>query len=171
MDTYEVRIEPLQPKIRHRVLGGFIVLLMFAGCFFLVRFSLSILFPTAAVRHRGLDRFASEMAVSSIVWAFGMLVIFSRTWNKPSRNKRRDFNIVIGADSIAAVYPESRRTVHKGKIRSIFDVRASSLRPGGIGISEKTEFMARMLGFVFVPNTLPEFDKLKRLAESWRESQ
>jgi len=110
------------------------------------------------------------MAVSSIVWAFGMLVIFSRTWNKPDRDRRRDFNIVVEADSITAVYPGSRRTVHKRKIRSIFEIRASSLRPSGIGISEKTEFAARTLGFVFVPDSLPEFDKLKRLAESWRES-
>jgi hypothetical protein len=58
-----------------------------------------------------------------------------------------------------------RRTVRRGKIRSVFQIKG---RVGGIGISERSEFAARMFRYVYVPASLPEFEELKRLAESWR---
>ena len=59
----------------------------------------------------------------------------------------------------------------KDKVRTIFEIKVAPFRPEGIGISEKSEFGARMFGFIYVPKTLPEFDRLKSLAESWRVSE
>lgn len=170
MDTYDVRIEPYRPKLKHKSIGALVLVLLYGAIFFFVRIGLSVLFPAPKGQHRGsVDRLVADGALAFVIWIFGWLVTYS-ILNKPDRSKRRDFKIVVEADSIAAVYPKSRRVVHKGEIRSIFVIKASSLLPGGIGISEKSEFAARMLGFVFVPNDLPEFDMLKRLAESWRVS-
>ena len=169
MDIYEVNIEPLQPKLKHRIIGALFVLLFYAALFFLVRFGVSVLFPAAVERQSGIDRVASEMAVTCIVWAFGMLIIFGLAGNMPKHAKRKDFKIVVDSDSIKAVYPKSLRIVRSGRIRSIFRIKASPPRPGGIGLSERGEFAARMLGSVFIPDTLPEFEQLKQLAESWRD--
>jgi hypothetical protein len=50
----------------------------------------------------------------------------------------------------------------KGMVRSIFRI------PGGIGVSERGQFEARMLGFLALPYALPEFNKVKALVNSWR---
>lgn len=169
MDTYDIRIEPYQPKPKHRFIGALVFVLLYGAIFFFVHISLSVLFPASTERHAGVNRLVADGGLAFIIWIFGWLVMYS-ILNTPDRNKRRDFRIVVEADSIAAVYPKTQRLVHRGKIRSIFVIKASSLLPGGIGISERSEFAARMLGFVFVPNDLPEFDMLKSLAESWRVS-
>ncbi len=51
--------------------------------------------------------------------------------------------------------------VRKGMVRSIFRI------PGGIGVSERSQFGARMLGFLVIPNTLPKFNEVRTLLESW----
>lgn len=166
MKAYDVKIEPYPLKRKHKVIAGVVWFLLYVPLFLLVRFGFGVLFPVVTERHKAFDRVAADGAVAFVIWIFVWLVISSIA-GRPDGDKRRDFKIVVEADSIAAVYPKTRRLVHKGKIRSIFVIKASSLLPGGIGISEKSEFAARMFGFVFAPDDLPEFDMLKRLAENW----
>ncbi len=171
MVTYEVANERYQPKLKHKVIGVFLI----AGIFFVLRFGLSVLSPSQTERSRTLSSLAIEIGLVSLVWALGM-VFLSPIWRKLGRDLKLNFKLLVDADSMTAVYPswgnrQSRRMVRKGKVRSIFEIKATSLRPGGIGISERKELAARMLGFVYVPKTLPEFDKLKSLAETWRVSE
>ncbi len=51
---------------------------------------------------------------------------------------------------------------------SIFKIKSAAGLSGGIGISERSVLGARMMGFVYIPKTLPEYDDLKLVAESWR---
>jgi|SRR5271168_3331744 len=171
MDTYEVTIERLQPKLKHKVMGLF----LFASVFFILRFSWSLLSPSQTERNRGLSSLVIEIGIVSFVQALG-IVFLSPIWKTLVRDLKLNLKLLIDGDSITSVFlswgnRESRRTVRKGKVRSIFEIKTASSGAGGIGISERREFAARMLGFVYVPKTLPEFDKLKSLAESWRVSE
>src|ERR1700735_4492709 len=60
-----------------------------------------------------------------------------------------------------------RRAVRKGRVRSIFEIKGGKGVLRGVGISERTQFGGRMWGFVFVSTSLPEFESLRQLAESW----
>jgi hypothetical protein len=171
MDTYEVTTERYQPKLKHKLFGVF----LFAAVFFALRFGWVVLWPSQFERNRGSSSLAIEIGFVSLAWALGM-VYLSPVWTRLNRDLRLNFKLLVDVDSITAVYPiwrnrRSRKIVRKGKIRSIFEIKATSFRPGGIGISERKQLAARMLGFVYVPETLPEFDKVKSLAESWRISE
>jgi hypothetical protein len=167
MDTYEVTVGRYQPNLRHKVVGAF----WFAAVFFVFRLGWAVLLPSKTERSRGLSSLAIELGFLSLVWGLGMAFL-SPIWKRLGRDLKLDYRLLVDADSITAVFPiskhrQSRKVVRKGMVRSIFEIKAASFRPGGIGISERKEFAARMLGFVFVPNTLPEFDKVRSLAESW----
>jgi hypothetical protein len=166
MDTFEVSMERYRPKLKHKL----IEFSLFAAVYFVIRFSWTILWPTHAERTRGLSSLAIEIGIVSLVWALGMIFL-TPVWKRLGRDLKPNFQLLVDVDCITAVYPgwrnrPSRRMVHKGKIRSIFEIKAAPFGPGAIGISERRQFAARMLGFVYIPETLPEFEKLKRLAES-----
>jgi hypothetical protein len=171
METYEITTEPYQFKLRHKTVGVF----LFASVYFVLRFSWSVLSPSQAERFRGLSSLAIEIGFASVISALAM-VFLSPIWKRLGRDLKINYKLLVDADSITAVFPIwrnrlSRRMVRKGKVRSIFEIKAAFSRSGGIGISERNEFAARILGFVYVPKAFPEFDKLKSLAESWRISE
>jgi hypothetical protein len=56
-------------------------------------------------------------------------------------------------------FEPSSRITRRPATPAAFDI-------GGIGISERTEFGACMMGFVSIPKSLLEYDRLKHLAES-----
>src|ERR1035438_10327378 len=81
-------------------------------------------------------------------------------------------SIVVDENQAARCYQDPDSTlwipqivVRKGKVRSIFKI------VGGVGVSERSQFGARMLGFLAIPNTLPKFEEVKALLESWRVSE
>jgi hypothetical protein len=168
MDTYEVEMAPFKPKLKGKV----IAVLLCAGVFFALRLGMIFLWPSEYEKSGGLGGFVIEIAVVSLGWGLWMVFltpILGPIWGKRDRKIR----FIVDGDSITAEYaywPKRtlRRTVRKGKVRSIFEIKGTSLRPEGIGISEKSKFGARMFGFVYVPRTLPQFEELKRIAESWR---
>src|ERR1017187_448439 len=95
---------------------------------------------------------------------FGLLIYFVRIpkifQGKKGRPAR--VGIVVDCDQVAFSYQYSGSTswipkmvIHKGKVRSIFRI------PGGIGVSERRQFGARMFGFFSIPNTLPKFEEVK----------
>jgi hypothetical protein len=112
MDTYEVKIEPYQLKLEHKVIGGVAWFLLYVPLFLLVRFGFGVLFPAVTERHKAFDRLAADGAVAFVIWIFVWLLISSIA-SQPDGDKRRDFKIAVEADSIAAVYSKTRRLVHK----------------------------------------------------------
>jgi hypothetical protein len=169
MDTYVVKLETPRGKLQHKVLAA----LLFGGTFFVLRFCWSLLSPTSSERNRGPLSLAIEIGVVSLVFGVGM------GFFRPRISPNHSYKLFVDQDSITGVakytgwmkWLGTRRTVRKGKIRSIFEIKAAVGRSGGIGISERTILGARMMGFVYIPKTLPEYDDLKGLAESWRVTE
>jgi len=169
MDTYVVKLETPRGKLQHKVLAA----LLFGGTFFVLRFCWSLLSPTSSERNRGPLSLAIQIGVVSLVFGVGM------GFFRPRRFPNYSYKLLVDQDSITGVakytgwmgWLGTRRTVRKGKIRSIFEIKAAAGRSGGIGISERTILGARMMGFVYIPKTLPEYDDLKGLAESWRVAE
>jgi hypothetical protein len=90
--------------------------------------------------------------------------LFRGKKNPPAR-----VSILVERDRVALLYQNAESTswipqmaVRKGMVRSIFRI------PGGIGVSERSQFGARMLGFLVIPNTLPKFNEVRTLLESWQ---
>ena len=165
MDTYEVIVDSPKPQLKYRLLAA----LLFGGTFFVLRFGASLLWPTSNERSRGLIGFAIEIGAVSIIYGVGMgMGLGSRTLP--------NYKLLVDEDSITGITQYTgwmrwlvlRRTVRRNRVRSIFEMKPVLGRPGGIGISERSILGARVLGFVSVPKTLPEFDRLRNLSESWR---
>lgn len=70
--------------------------------------------------------------------------------------------VVVTDKEITSVSSIQSRTVRKGLIRKI------SQRRNGVLISERSLFGLFMWGGVWIPKTLPEYEQLRALAESWR---
>src|ERR1700733_11464670 len=167
MNTYEVRLESHNAKVKHRV----VEVLFLAGLFFMLRFCWSAFYPTPSERSRGLTSVALEVGVTSLLWGIGMAFF---------RSKRiSNYKLFVDEDSISGVleytgwlkWLRTRRTVRKGKVRSIFEIKGMFGRADAIGISERSMLGARIWGFVYVPKTLREYDNLKQLAEGWRVAE
>jgi len=102
---------------------------------------------------------------------YGVLMYFFATPRFSRRTQGRSglLSILVQSDQITSAYKSSdgtswvrQKVIRKGKVRSIFRI------PGGIGVSERRQFGARMLGFLAIPNTVPKFEELRDLLESWR---
>ena len=166
MEIYEATFGAANVKLKERMLA----VPLYAGLFFVVRFGWSFFWPTAIEHKRGLSSVALEIAFSSLL--FGVIMAFC--FSKRALNCK--YKVLVDSDSITGVVeisswmrrPAIRKTVRKGMVRTIVEMKPFAGRPGGVGISERGRFGARLRGFVFLPNTLPEFDELKHLAESWR---
>jgi hypothetical protein len=167
MDTYEIRVESPNPKWKSRLIAA----LCFAGFFFLFRFGLTLLFPLAFGESRGPRSLAIDIGIWSLVMS--AVMAFGRIRTIPN------YTLLVDDDSITGVTEYTgwmswlvfRRTVRRGEVRSIFPIKVRNRagQSAGIGISERERvFSARMLGFVYVPKTLPQYEQLKHLAESWR---
>jgi hypothetical protein len=108
-------------------------------------------------------------AFGGVIYGLLMYFLVLRQFS-PKRKGRADrVSIVVERDQIASAYRSLADTswipqmvLHKGKVRSIFRI------PGGIGVSERSQFGARMHGYLVIPDTLPKFEELRELLESWR---
>jgi hypothetical protein len=164
MDVYEWKTEYQGRKLQHQL----IALLCFAGAFFVVWLSWRLISPLPMGRFRGLASMLVEAGIVSLVWASSMVFLRPRS--------RMEHELQVDDDSITMIirysswmkWPITRKTVHKGRVRTIFEIKAFGGRASGIGISEKGRLGARMRGFVYVPETLSEFERIKCLAESWK---
>lgn len=83
-----------------------------------------------------------------------MLAFLKKTWRE----------IVVTEKEIRGVTPTSFRTVRKGHVRTI------SERRGGVLVSERTRFGLFLWGGLWIPKTLPEYEHVRALVESWVDS-
>jgi hypothetical protein len=165
MDTYEVKMKSPRVNLKYQIIG----VLCFAALFFVLRFGLSIFFPTEHERSRGMPGVAIEIGILSLLAGIGMVFVrLPRPLPK--------YKLLVDEESITGVteytrwmrWRVKRTTVRKSRVRTIFEIKASAFHPGGLGISERSMFGARMWGWVFLPKDLPEYDDLRRLVEGWR---
>ena len=63
---------------------------------------------------------------------------------------------------------KTSKTVSAGKVRTIRETNGRLGGPGGLGASEQSGWGAWMRGGIYIPRTLPEYERLKALVESWR---
>lgn len=85
------------------------------------------------------------------------------------------YKVIVDGDTITGVTQYAgwrkwlvwRRTVHKGKLRTILDLKSRSGAPRGVILSERNRFGSWIIGSVYIPNTLPEYEDIRRLAKSW----
>ncbi len=166
MEAYTYRIgNPNPPTLRQKT---FMAVALATVCFFL-RFGWILAFPNTP--EKGYVPLSNTFEIGIWAVSFGALMAFL------PRRRSLEYRLVIDEDTITGVAIYSGwmkwlfrpRTIHRGRVRTIFEIR-SPYNPA-IGISERTRFGARMLGFICVPESLPQFDEIRRLAESWRAPQ
>jgi hypothetical protein len=145
-------------------------MLVFGGIFFIIWFSWNLLWPGSSAKARSPFSIAIEGAIVALLW--GATMVFGG----PILRTSSSYKLLVDEESITAVTERSgwmhwwvhRRTVRKGKVRTIFGIGGRFGSPRGIGVSERGKLGARLWGFVCLPESMPEFEQLKRMAESWR---
>jgi len=163
MDTYVVRRDSQEPKLKQRAIW----IPIFGGIFFMLMFGWKVFWPTSIGRSRGILSIALETGLVSLVW--GLLMAYQP-------RKLPNYMLLVDDESITGVTQYTgwmkwfvmRRTISKGKVRSVWEIKGRLGATGGMGFSERSKWGARMLGFVFLPRSLPEYASLRALAESWR---
>jgi hypothetical protein len=165
METYFLKAEQTKPNVNQRLRMFFV----YACLYFLLMFTAKLLWPTTLDKNEGILARAAYAAVMSIIWAAGMTIWWKRTLPNST--------IVVDDYSITATsqYPgwmrwlKTSRTVRRGEIRTIWDIRNSKGTVLGTAISEKGKLYSRFFfGFVFLSTRLQEYEKLRAIAELWR---
>jgi len=81
----------------------------------------------------------------------------------------RGGSLIIGEDFVEgrmrAQWFTFKKRIHKERIRSISESKR------GLCIMDRREFAARMLGFVFVPATIPEYQEIRSILSGWAPVQ
>jgi hypothetical protein len=164
MKIYEVKLE--SPRVNSKL--KILAVLFFATLLFLLRFGWSILFPAPGEMSRGLPSLAIGLGILSLLE--GLAMVFFST-DPPPRYK-----LLVDEGSMPWVteYPGwmrwfvTRKTVRKNRVRNILEIKATPFHSGGLGISERSMLGIQILGCVFLPRDLPQYDDLRRLVEGWR---
>lgn len=129
--------------------------------------------PTAMERQESFWELAAGLAIPSAL--FGSLMGF--TMRRKILGPRMRTVLSVDGDGIAADYDctfpkkrvRSRISVQRNGVGTIFKIKGDKFRPGGIGVSERRfELVARMGGFVYLPETMPDYERVRMLVESWR---
>jgi hypothetical protein len=90
----------------------------------------------------------------------GLLV--AGIWVWLLRRSLRRYEISVDDEEIRVKFFMSIRSIHRGKIRTLLE------RKEGLLISGRNRIGTFLWGGVWVPRQLPEYEELKRLAESWK---
>jgi len=174
-DTYLISFDSRKPSLKVK----FALALIGAGVFFLLRLSWSYFWPSAFEEHRGHHANAMEAGIVALVWGAAMAFMPKFGIASTLRTGLPAYKLLVDDESITGCLEyngwmkwfRSKRKIRKGRVHTIFEIKGRFGRPDAIGISERSRFVARMSGFVYIPKTLPEFDDLRRLAESWRKTE
>jgi len=78
------------------------------------------------------------------------------------------YQIVVGDQEMWGNTPLSKRTIHRGRVRKIVERRKNFWSSGGILVSERSRLGLYFWGGLWVPKSLPEFEHLRAIVESWR---
>ena len=164
-DLYEFNIERGGLPLRRRVLAGLVVALCISALWFVVH-----LVWWASRQPR------MELFWESAFFGIGMSAVLTFS-SGFGRGIVARCTLQVDSDSVTELIEMGepgrtmRRSVRRGRVRSIFVKRGLFGRPGRIGVSEKSGFGAWLSGYVYVPDTLEKFWEIKLLVESWREPE
>jgi len=166
MKTYPVMLNSQKPVLKQRAVS----VLYLSGFYFILLFGWKFFWPTSTERNSGLLGTAIETGVVSLLW--GLTMAF---WPR----KFPSYKLLVDDESITSVVEFTgwmkwwvvRRSISKGKVRTIWEIRGKQGMPRGMGFSERSGLSARMWGFVFLPSSLPDYESIKALAESWRSRE
>jgi hypothetical protein len=164
VETYVLESNKSKFTLKQRVLS----VLFMASMYFLVMLAWTYLWPSPYEARESLYRIALKVAIISIFWGVGMTF-----WPKKVPNCK----LLADEQSITTVMEYSgwmkwykiQKTVSAGKIRTIREINGRFGAPGGLAASEQTRLGAWMLGGIYIPKTLPEYERLKALVESWKD--
>jgi hypothetical protein len=109
------------------------------------------------------ERLFVALLFSTFMCAFG----FRPFW-KPSA-KHQD--ITIDGDMIVVKKLGGFYKLPLADIRTVIETKSNILRDGGLIVSNKPPFSARMWGrFIWIPEYAPEYAQLKNIVEFWKNS-
>ena len=155
-----------KPSLRQRVLS---VLLM-ATVYFLFMLAWKFFWPSPYEKQESVYSIILEVAFISLFWGVGMTLFPKKIPN---------CKLLVDDQSISNVLQYSgwmkwysvRKTVTAGKVRTIREIKGKLGASSGLIASEQTDWKAWMWGGIFIPKTLPEYENLKALVESWQEPE
>jgi hypothetical protein len=171
MDIYVARADSLKRTLKQRAIHRAIAVLCFSGIYFILMFGWKFFWPTLTERNRGLFSIAVETGLVSVFWGLAMVFL---------PRKLPSYKLLVDDGSISGVTEYTgwmkwwvvRRTISKGKVRTMWEIKGRLGLPSGMAFSERrSRFGARMWGFVFLSTTLPDYESLRTLAESWRSRE
>ena len=120
-----------------------------------VYFILEYVWP--GVRNSATERMAQALIVSGLM----CLSSFSGAL-QPSKPQ----NITIDGDVIVVKRNGTFHRMPLGDIRTVLETKGNILRDGGLLLSDKTLFRARLLGgFLWIPEEAPDYAYLKSLVD------
>ena len=102
--------------------------------------------------------------ISGAVWAAAFTLAVSKFGSKLGLH----YDLVVSEDEITAKYAIAFKTVHKGKVRTILERGRWLLNRPGIVASERGQLGAWLWGGVFIPQDLPEYERLRETILSWK---
>jgi hypothetical protein len=138
-----------------------------AAVYFLILLAWTYLWPSPYEARESLYRIALKVAFISLFWGVGMTFLPKTIPN---------CKLLVDAQSITGVieytgwmkWYKIRKTVSAGKVRTIREINGKLGAPGGLAASERSGWGAWMLGGIYIPKTLPEYERLRALVESWK---
>ena len=169
METYYVETRSERWTFRRRAVFAFGLSITYAA----IMFCFDIFWRTGSHKTASIGELGVKAIFMGLFWGLCMAFVPTRL-TKPSVCHSR---LLVDDHSVTGISEHSaglfqgrtfRRVVRRGHVRSIFEIKGPKGVLKGVGISERTKLGARMWGFVFVPASLPEFEDLRQLAESWK---
>jgi len=166
METHVIEIHGLKPSLKIKAA----TVLVYAGLYFVIWFTWTLLWPSSGEKARDPLSIAIQGGVIAVIW--GAFMVFATPISRTNRN----YKLLVEEESITGVTDGTglgrwctlRRTIRKGKVRTIFGIagRLGGLR--GISASERSRLGAWFWGFVFLPESMPEYEHLKNVLGGWR---
>lgn len=154
--TYHVTPEVLGESRRRALFR----ILRSAGCFAILNFLVGLLW-------HGTDPFNvfSRLAGSTVTGVF-VAVFFYFFFTKPNMY----YDILVSEDSISAIYQFAEKSVRKGEVKTVRECHGDMSSFAGLRVSGFGRPGTIFRGFVFIPKNMTDYDCLRELAESWKQT-
>jgi hypothetical protein len=164
VETYILELSKSKPTLKHRALS----ILLMATVYFVLMLAWTYLWPSSHEMRESLYQIVLKAAFVSLLW--GVTMTF---WPKKIPNCK----LLVEDQSITSVieytgwmkWYKLRKTISAGKVRTIREINGKLGVPGGLAASDRSGWGAWMWGGIYIPKTLPEYERLKALVESWKD--
>jgi len=166
METYHIP-EPANTSITTSAGQKVMRFLTVAGGNFIAYFALFRLWNFFSPFSKHEPLFGSTNGTLAMALIFGILMGLMSPWSdrrlvRRLRKASYPYEIVVSDEEMIGISPKYRRRIRKGHVRTIYE------RTGGILASERGPVGRFFLGGIWIPKTLPEYEHLRAIVESWR---